>query len=413
MLLLAAASALCGLALAWTLHRHDAQPSGAAPTVSSAESIGKNAGQSPSSAAPTQSPPTVPMDTSRWPHGPRPHGMVWIPGGEFTMGGVGPEANPDEFPTHRVGVDGFWMDETEVTVGQFKEFVEATGYKTIAERKPDWEELKKQLPPETPQPDESLLVPGSMVFSPTQGPVPLDDWQRWWSWMPGADWRHPLGPRSSVTNDDKYDDHPVVHVAWDDAVAYCRWAGKRLPTEAEWEFACRGGVEGERFIWGDDPPSDTNIRANLWQGAFPYEKTPADGFILTAPVKSFPPNRYGLYDIIGNVWEWCDDWYRADTYATRAAQGGVAVNPPGPDSPLDPEAPFTPKRVNRGGSFLCNEQYCARYRPSARMRTSPDTGQNHLGFRCVMTQDAWARVSLREAPRAAPSSPSRPETPQG
>jgi len=334
-----------------------------------------------------------------WPPEPWPKGMVWIPGGEFAMGGVGPEANPDEFPVHRVRVDGFWMDETEVTVRQFKEFVAATGYVTTAERKPDWEELKKQLPPGTPKPDDSILVAGSMVFAPTPGPVPLDDWQRWWSWVPGADWRHPLGPHSSIDEFTDYDDHPVVHVAWDDAIAYCRWADKRLPTEAEWEFACRGGEAGKRFIWGDDPPSDTNIQANLWQGGFPYEKKPVDKFLLTAPVKSFPPNRYGLYDIIGNVWEWCGDWYRADTYeadARKAGESGVTVNPRGPETSLDPAEPHTPKRVSRGGSFLCNAQFCASYRPSARMRTSPDTGQNHLGFRCVMTRGAWEQRAARE-----------------
>ncbi len=320
--------------------------------------------------------------------------MVWIPGGEFSMGGVGPEAQPEEFPVHRVRVDGFWMDETEVTIGQFKKFVAATGYVTTAEKKPEGDELKKELPPDTPAPDETRLVPGSMVFTPTAGPVPLDDWRRWGSWVPGASWRHPLGPRSAVDTNGDYDDHPVVQVSWDDAVAYCTWAGKRLPTEAEWEFACRGGEEGRRFIWGEDPPSDTNIKANLWQGAFPYEKKPADGFLLTAPVKSFPPNRFGLYDIIGNVWEWCDDWYRADAYqlaVDAAGEKGVTVNPRGPKIPLDPTEPHSRKRVNRGGSFLCNPQFCSSYRPSARMRTSPDSGQNHLGFRAVMTPGRTAK----------------------
>ena len=326
--------------------------------------------------------------------------MVWIPAGEFMMGGVAgdTDAQPDEFPAHRVRVDGFWMDQTEVTVDQFKEFVAATGYVTTAEKKPEWEELKKQVPPGTPKPDESLLVAGSMVFAPTEGPVSLEGpscWQQWWSWVPGADWRHPLGPRSAIDKSTDYDNHPVVHISWDDAIAYCKWAGKRLPTEAEWEFACRGGEEGKRFIWGDDAPSDTNIKANLWQGAFPYEKKPADKFLLTAPVKAFPPNGYGLYNMIGNVWEWCGDWYRADEYKTAAERAskaaGVTDNPKGPETALDPTEPHTPKRVNRGGSFLCNGQYCASYRPSARMRTSPDTGQNHLGFRCVMTQDEWQK----------------------
>jgi formylglycine-generating enzyme required for sulfatase activity len=316
-----------------------------------------------------------------------PPGMVWIPGGEFTMGGVGPEVQPEELPLHRVRVDGFWMDETEVTVGAFAKFVAATGYVTIAEKKPDWEELKAQVPPGTPKPDDEWLVAGSMVFQSTAGPVPLDDWQRWWSWVPGASWKQPLGPSSSAASDALRDDHPVVHVAWDDAVAYCAWAGKRLPTEAEWEFACRGGAEKQRFAWGDDPPGDDH-KANLWQGRFPYAPKSGDRFLLTAPVESFPPNAYGLYDMIGNVWEWCSDWYRADTYETDAKQAGkdgATSNPRGPATSFDSADPHTPKRVNRGGSFLCNAEYCASYRPSARMRTSSDTGQNHLGFRAVMS----------------------------
>lgn len=355
--------------------------------------------------------PSGPDSTPDASTGPQPDGMVWIPGGEFSMGGIASDgdAKPDEFPSHRVRVDGFWIDQTEVTVGQFKKFVSVTGYVTTSEKKPVWGELKKQLPPGTPKPDDSLLVAGSMVFAPTPGPVPLTDWQQWWSWVPGADWKHPLGPRSAIDNTTDYDNHPVVHVSWDDAVAYANWAGKRLPTEAEWEFACRGGEEGKRFIWGDDPPSDTNIKANLWQGAFPYEKKPVDGFLLTAPVKSFPPNRYGLYDMIGNVWEWCDDWYRADFYKTQADKGGVTLDPQGPGEPFDPEAPFTPKRVNRGGSFLCNAYYCASYRPSARMRTSPDTGQNHLGFRCVMTQEAWEKRAKRTSERVQSPSETQPK----
>jgi len=326
--------------------------------------------------------------------------MVWIPAGEFTMGGVGPEARPDEFPVHRVRVDGFWMDETEVTNKAFRAFVDATRYVTTAEKRPDWEEIKRELPPGTPKPDDSMLVPGAMVFTPTDGPVPLDDWHRWWTWMPGADWSHPLGPDRSIGAD--HDDHPVVQVSWDDAVAFCAFNGKRLPTEAEWERAARGGVDGQRFTWGDRPPSDTFLPANLWQGAFPYEKKPLDGWLLTAPVKSFPPDRYGLYDMIGNVWEWCSDWYRADYYQTLVEEtgaGGVTINPRGPSESLDPDEPWCRKRVNRGGSFLCNCQFCASYRPSARMRTAPDSGQIHLGFRAVMSDAAWRARLAQPAPK--------------
>jgi sulfatase modifying factor 1 len=316
-----------------------------------------------------------------------PPGMVWIPAGEFLMGGVGPEARADEFPLRRVWVDGFWMDETAVTNAQFRKFVEATNYLTTAERPPNWEDLKKQLPPGTPKPDATLLVPGSMVFKPTDGPVSLKDYSQWCAWVPGASWQHPLGPESSLAPGD--DTRPVVHVSWDDAVAYCKWADKRLPTEAEWEYAARGGEAGKRFVWGDDPPSATHPQANLWQGHFPYDNTLADGYHLSSPVKSFPPNGYGLYDMAGNVWQWCADWYRSDAY--RAAASGITggdsqpinINPQGPAESYDPSAPNTPKRVNRGGSFLCNADYCASYRPSARMRTPPDTGELHLGFRCV------------------------------
>ncbi|MBX7247133.1 MAG: formylglycine-generating enzyme family protein [Candidatus Sumerlaeaceae bacterium] len=322
------------------------------------------------------------------PEKPWPSGMLWIPGGEFSMGGVGPEARPDEFPVHRVRVSPFWMDETEVTNDQFAKFAEATGYVTVAEKKPDWEELKKQLPPGTAKPDDSMLQAGSMVFKPTAGPVPLTNPAQWWDWVIGASWRHPLGPGTDISGKGNY---PVVHVCYDDALAYSKWAGKRLPTEAEWEFACRGGEEGKRFTWGEDEPSDTNIKANVWQGKFPYEKKPVDGYFMTAPVRSFPPNRYGLYDMIGNVWEWNADWYRHDYYKKLADTGKVAVDPPGPTDSYDPEEPYTPKRINRGGSFLCNSQYCASYRPSARMKTSPDTGQIHLGFRCVMSDADWRK----------------------
>ncbi len=321
---------------------------------------------------------------------PWPPAMVWIPAGIFEMGGTGPETRPDELPIHKVRLEGFWMDETEVTNKQFKEFVDATGYVTTAEKKPDWEELKKQLPPDAEKPDESVLVPGSLVFVPTEGPVSLSDYGQWWRWMPGANWRHPLGPESSP--DASHDNYPVVHVSWDDAVAYARWAAKRLPTEAEWEFAARGGLEGKRFAWGEELNPQGKHMANVWQGSFPYKNTREDGYEYASSVRSFPPNGYGLYDMIGNVWEWVGDWYRSDYYQTLRDLGGEAMNPAGPTDSLDPDEPSMPKRVNRGGSFLCHAEYCASYRPAARMKTAPDTGQIHLGFRTVMSDAEWRKM---------------------
>lgn len=306
-------------------------------------------------------------------------GMVWIPGGEFTMGGVGPLARDDEFPLHRVRVSGFHLDATEVTVAQFAAFVAATGYVTTAERAPTVEEILAQSPPGTPPPEPASLVAGSMVFRAPPAAVPLDDWRNWWAWEAGASWNRPRGAAGGAP---LRDDLPVVHVSWEDAAAYARWAGKRLPTEAEWEFACRGGLEGAEFSWGGEPPDVGAKKANLWQGPFPHGNAVADGFAEIAPVKTFAPNGYGLYDMIGNVWEWTADWYHPETY-TRDAARGVVVDPKGPDSSFDPREPYAKKRVIRGGSFLCNEVYCSSYRPSARMATATDTGQSHLGFRCA------------------------------
>ena len=306
-----------------------------------------------------------------------PPGMVWIPGGEFEMGTDSDAGRPEEMPAHRVSVRSFWMDVTEVTNAQFKAFVDATGYKTTAERAPTAEEILKQSPPGTPSPPPEKLVPGSLVFRKTAAAVDTSDFTQWWHWTPGADWRHPEGPGSSI---DGRESHPVVHVSWDDAAAYATWAGKRLPTEAEWEFAARGGLGGRRYVWGDSPFSEEHPQANIWQGEFPWRNTIRDGFERTAPVKSFPPNPFGLYDMSGNVWEWCADWFDPALYRKRAG-GSVVIDPKGPDAAPGPA--FNPRRAERGGSFLCHDAYCSRYRPSARHGGAPDTGMSHLGFRCV------------------------------
>jgi formylglycine-generating enzyme required for sulfatase activity len=302
--------------------------------------------------------------------------MVWIPGGSFLMGSGDREGRPDEYPQHQVEVKGFWIDATEVTNGEFEKFVDATGYITTAEKAPDWNEIKKQLPPGTAKPADELLVAASLVFlPPSEQPVANN---QWWQWTKGASWKHPGGPGTGINGKEN---HPVVHVSWEDAEAYAKWAGKRLPTEAEWEFAARGGFQNKPFTWGDEPVETNDRKANIWQGEFPVTNTIKDGFERTAPVKSYPSNPYGLYEMAGNVWEWCADWYHAEYY--EKAGKGVLSDPKGPASSFDPEEPTTPKRVVRGGSFLCHASYCASYRVSARMKTSPDTGLEHTGFRCV------------------------------
>jgi formylglycine-generating enzyme required for sulfatase activity len=307
-------------------------------------------------------------------------GMVWVPGGTFTMGSARPDSPPDEQPAHRVQVAGFWLDAAEVTNAQFRQFVAATGYVTTAERPPDWEQLRQQLPAGTPRPPDSLLVAAALVFVPPARPVPLADASRWWAWRKGASWQHPEGPGSDLHGRASY---PVVQVSWDDAVAYARWAGKRLPTEAEWEYAARGGRPAALYPWGDEAPTSGPPKANTWQGHFPDHNNRRDGYAGLAPAKSFPPNAFGLYDMAGNVWEWCADWYQP---GYPAPTDPVASNPTGPARSHDPDEPTTPKRVVRGGSFMCNDAYCTGYRVSARMKSSPDTGLQNTGFRCVAAE---------------------------
>ncbi|WP_245586867.1 formylglycine-generating enzyme family protein [Sediminibacterium salmoneum] len=309
--------------------------------------------------------------------------MALIPGGSFYMGGDNEQADKDEFPKHQVTVDSFYMDITEVTNAEFAAFIKATGYITTAERKPVWEEMKKTLPPGTPKPPDSLLVAASLVFTQASGLVDLNNYSQWWSWVEGTNWKHPQGPGSNINGKENF---PVVQVSWDDAMAYCKWAGKRLPTEAEWEYAARGGKVNQMYPWGNEPVNQGKPKTNSWEGIFPYYNEQKDGFLKYAPVKSFICNGYGLFDMAGNVWEWCSDWYHADYYNTLANKN--TVNPRGPEQSFDPQEPYTAKRVLRGGSFLCNDDYCSGYRVARRMKSSPDTGLEHTGFRCVKDSKA-------------------------
>ena len=319
-----------------------------------------------------------------------PRGMAWIPGGEFSMGAMDPPATNevgmhaavDARPIHRVYVDGFWMDKTDVTNEEFARFVKATHYVTIAERTPTAEEFPGARP--------ENLVAGGVVFTAPDHPVQLNNHFQWWSYVPGANWRHPEGPKSDIKGREKY---PVVLIAYPDAVAYAKWAGKRLPTEAEWEFAARGGLAGQTYPWGNEFRPNGKWMANTYQGHFPTQDTGADGHIGIAAVAQFPPNKFGLYDMAGNVWQWTSDWYRPDYYLQLAA-GGVARNPQGPLTAYDPTEPREQKKVHRGGSFLCTDQYCSRYVVGTRGKGEVSTGTNHLGFRCVK--------SVRQEPKATP-----------
>lgn len=309
-------------------------------------------------------------------------GMVLIPGGTFSMGGDDAQAWRDEYPKHEVVIDSFWMDVHEVTNAQFAEFVDATGYVTTAEKAVDWEEIKKELPPGTPKPDDSQLAPASLVFVATDRPVSLQNVSQWWQWRQGANWRQPEGPGSTIIGKEY---HPVVHVSWFDAMAYCEWSGKRLPSEAEWEYASRGGLKDAVYAWGNEALTNGKPKANTWEGSFPYQNKKRDGFYSTAPVQNYRPNDYGLYDMAGNVWEWCADLYHEDYYKTLV--GKTTFNPQGPETSYDSNEPYAQKRVSRGGSFLCHESYCSGYRNSMRMKTTPDTGSMHTGFRTVASAE--------------------------
>jgi formylglycine-generating enzyme required for sulfatase activity len=301
-------------------------------------------------------------------------GMRSIPGGHFTMGSD--RHYPEERPAHPVLVRPFWIDETAVTNAQFAAFVAATGYVTVAERPLD--------PALYPDASPENLMPGSLVFRMTDGPVDTRDISNWWRWMPGASWRAPEGPSSSIA---EREDHPVVQVAYEDADAYARWAGKMLPTEAEWEFAARGGLEAAEFAWGDElTPGGVHL-ANIWQGPFPWRNVEADGFAGTCPVRSFPPNPYCLFEMIGNTWEWTTDWYAPHHEADPAKPCCAPADPRGPrvEGSFDPTQPAIriPRKVVKGGSLLCAPSYCRRYRPAARHPQMLDSGMSHIGFRCV------------------------------
>jgi formylglycine-generating enzyme len=303
--------------------------------------------------------------------------MVWIPGGTFRMGSD--QHYPEEAPAHRVTVDGFWIDRTPVTNRDFRKFVNATDYVTVAEIAPDPKDYPGALP--------NMLRAGSLVFTPPKQPIDLRDWSQWWAFKFGANWKRPLGPRTSIAG---LNDHPVVHVAYADALAYAKWAGKDLPTEAEWEFAARGGIDGAEFAWGDELMPVGKPMANTWQGAFPRENLKLDGYERTSPVTAFPSNGYGVYDMIGNVWEWTGDWYSSEHEADAPKSCCIPENPRGgrKDASYDSCLPNIkiPRKVLKGGSHLCAPNYCRRYRPAARHPEPVDTSMSHVGFRCVARQ---------------------------
>ncbi|CAI8174477.1 MAG: Serine/threonine-protein kinase pkn1 [Polaribacter sp. SA4-10] len=312
-----------------------------------------------------------------------PEGMAWVENKTFLQGAKETDkyAMPREKPAHVVTVDGFFIDITEVTNKQFKEFTKATNYKTIAERKIDWEILKKQLPPDTPKPHDSILQPGSLIFNKNvNAVVNMNNYHQWWTWKIGANWKHPEGPNSSIEEKENF---PVVHIAHEDALAYCKWANRRLPTEAEWEAAAQGASTNNIFTWGNDFETLTK-NANTWQGIFPVKNESVDGFEFIAPVKSYDPNSNNIYDMLGNVWELTSDLFNVKYYSELDLSKSI-INPTGAKIAFNPNNPYQKEYVIKGGSFLCHESYCASYRISARMGTTFDSGSDHVGFRTVAT----------------------------
>lgn len=311
-----------------------------------------------------------------------PADMVWVEKKRYLQGAKvnDPYAMNREKPSHHVTVDGFYIDATEVTNKQFEAFVNATNYITVAERPIDWEDLKKDLPPGTAKPHDSVLKPGSLIFNKNvEGVVNMRNFGNWWTWKIGANWRHPQGPKSSIEGKEQY---PVVHIAYEDAMAYCKWANRELPTEAQWEAAAQGTNNNTIFTWGNDPKL-INQKANTWQGVFPTTNNPLDGYKYISPVKSFPPNSIGIYDMAGNVWEMTSDNYDIDYYKTLAGKSNL-LNPKGAKKSYNPDNPYIQEKIIKGGSFLCNASYCASYRISAKMGMSPDSGSDHIGFRTVL-----------------------------
>ena len=313
-----------------------------------------------------------------------PQGMVWVPGAVFTQGARANDSKalPHENPAHSVAVDGFFMDATEVTNAQFQKFVKETGYLTVAERPVVWEEMKKLLPKGTPKPADSLLIPGSLVFNKDLKVINgLNDYQQWWQWMPGANWQHPYGPDSNLIGKENY---PVVHVTIEDALAYCKWANRTIPTEAQWELAATGNLKNTIYTWGNDD-SKLDFNANTWNGNFPLDNTNKDGYTLLSPVKSYAPNTLGIYEIAGNVWEYTLDWYNVDYYQELLESGKVTKNPKGALTANNPNNPYQKERIIKGGSFLCNDNYCSSFRISARMGMTEDSSSDHVGFRTIAT----------------------------